>query len=220
MNKCQDCQVEVIRGSNTCPLCFKKVGEKNNNTSYPKYNTKQKDKTVFNIFLFLSIAVVIITATINITTFKYYAYPWSLFIFLIVVYLWVLIRTTIMSKMNGGAKVLLQASCLAIGNLIIDVNTGYYHWSINYVIPFIICGSTLFVLICVSIKKMLWNEYISYIIALLFLGFVPTLLYLFNIATVLWPSVISAIFSILTFISLMIFSNKKFKDDFESRFHI
>lgn len=220
MNKCRDCNIEVIRGSYICPLCFKKVGEKSENTSYPKYKEKIKDRTVFNIFLFLSFAVTIICFIINIMTFKNYKYPWSLFIFLIIVYLWILIRNTILSKMNGGAKILIQAFCISIITVIVDLNTSRIHWSVNYCIPFIISGAALLITLLVIIKKMLWNEYIGYLLALLFLCFVPIILYLFKIITVLWPSVVAATFAILTFISLMIFSNKKFKVEFESRFHI
>lgn len=218
-NYCPDCKVKIEYGLK-CPLCFKNIKGKSNGKIYPKYKIKKKNKTVHNIFLFASIAITLLSFLANGYYFTYYKYPWSLFVFLTIIYLWVLVKHTILSRVKGGNKVLMQVFCLSIICVIVDVNTGFHRWSVNYVIPYILLVSTAVIAFIARLIKMLWSEYINFVIASIFLCFIPLILSLLNVATVYLPGILAGTCSVLTFIGLMIFANKRFKNEVIGRFHI
>lgn len=224
VNRCDKCNVSVDENLKRCPLCQKSITDidrKDENLLYPKYKVdKQKGRLVFKYFLFMSIALASTTIFINLLTLKFYHELWFLYIVLAILYSWLLVRNTILSKMHTGAKILFQLFGISSILYIVDVNTGFNNWSVNYVLPFLLIGTTLLITIIVYTKKLLWSQYIGYAITAIFIGFIPIILYGLRVIDVFIPSAVSALYSILTLILMFVFSNKKFKDEFVRRFHI
>lgn len=223
MNKCKHCNVFIDEGLLKCPLCQRIIlGVKTSTGSrwYPSYNIAKIDTHKSfrsKVLLFLSITIISICLLINLLS--GIEHPWILYIAGPVLYLFLLINNTILSKTHVGTKILIQI--LGISNMlfIIDYLSGYYRWSVNVVLPFLVIMGTLLITIIIIKKKMLWNEYIGYTITMIFLGFIPVVLYLIGIANILWPSAVSALYALLTTVGMLLFSKKKFKNELVRRFH-
>ncbi|EMS71688.1 DUF6320 domain-containing protein [Ruminiclostridium cellobioparum] len=223
MNKCKHCGV-FIEDEKRCPLCSRNIGEAGEgakNVWYPSYGkTETVPQLNFagKVFFFISIAVMSICILINILS--GIGNPWSLFVIFPVLYLQLLINNTILSKIRAGTKIILQVMGTSCFLFFIDLLSGFYRWSVNIVIPFLLIAGTFLITVIVIKRKMLWNEYVGYIIAMIFLGFLPVFLYLTGVADEIWASAVSALYSFLTTIGMLVFANKKFKKEMTRRFHI
>lgn len=224
MNQCKNCGVIINDNVNKCPLCNRNLQEFSSvsrNTWYPEYSYTEAATQLSlgkKVFLFISISVACICILINLLTGV--KNPWSLYVVSPILYLQLLINNTVQSKMRAGAKIILQITGISGLLLIFDLLSGFYRWSVNIVIPFLIIGGTFVITIIITKKKMLWNEYVGYIIAMIFLGFLPVLLYISGVADTLWASAVSALYSLLTIIAMLVFFNRKFKNEITRRFHI
>ena len=223
MNKCKQCGVFIDDNVSKCPLCSRNIGEaaiELQNRWYPVYSmTDMPPQVNFakKVFSFISIAVVSICILINMLS--GIKNPWSLYVAGPIIYLQLLISNTILSKMSAGSKILLQISGVSGLLLMIDLLSGFHRWSVNIIMPFLIIVGTFLITVIIIKKQMLWNEYVGYIITMIFLGFLPVLLYLSGVATQLWASAVSALYSFLTLIGMLLFANKKFKNEMTRRFH-
>lgn len=223
MNKCLQCGVFIDESLKKCPLCHRNILDAKTSLKsswYPTYNIARIDRHMSfqsKMILFLSITIISVCLLINLLS--GIEHPWVLYVAGPVLYLLLLIHSTILSNSHVGTKILLQI--LGISNMlfIIDFLSGYYRWSVNVIIPFLVIMGTFLITIILIKKRMLWNEYIGYVITMIFLGFIPAVLYLIGIANIIWPSAVSALYALLTTVGMLMFSNKKFRNEIEGRFH-
>lgn len=224
MNKCRQCGIYIYENDGKCPLCNKPAGELKitcENEWYPAYKPSEASPgkgMVKKVYLFVSITVISICLLVN--ALAGLENPWFLYVAGPIMYLLLLINNTILSRMHTGMKILLQICSISGLLFIIDMLSGFYRWSVNIVIPYLFIAGTLINTIIILKKKMLWREYAGYILAMIFLGFLPVLLYWTGIADILWAAAVSALYSILTVIGMLIFANKKFKNEVTRRFHL
>lgn len=217
---CKYCNVDVDEELEKCPLCLKVVNTESyeGKALYPKYPQISRRKRIkTKIALFLSIAVISVTMFINLYTNR--ETLWFIYVAASILYLWLLVENTIRSSAHTGAKILLQVIGVAGLSYFIDLASGNLKWSVNYVIPFLVIAGTLAITIIIFNQKMRWSEYIGFQIAVILLGFIPIIFYFLGIVTVLWVCICSALYALLTLIFMFIFSNKKLKMEFVSRFH-
>lgn len=231
MKQCKNCGVLLPDSQLACPLCHRSISASIPEgkpsilipnpyfPAYPQKRMRQLRAFLFRLFLFLTIAAGIITLFINWMTWDSAPRPWSLFVIIPLLYLWLLVGNTILSRMHGGAKIILHTLGLSGVLLVMDLLTGYHRWSVNLVIPFLMIGATLLMTIIVFARKMLWNAYIGYAIAMIPLGFLPLLLYACRVATVFWACAAPAVYALLTILAMAIFARKKFKNEVIRRFH-
>ena len=223
MNKCLHCGVFIDESLQKCPLCHRNIADANTiseNKWYPSYNVSKIDvpKTMkAKVILFLSISIISICLLINLLS--GIEHPWVFYVAGPVLYLLILINNTILSKKHMGTKILIQILSISTMLFIIDFCSGFYRWSVNIIIPFLVIIGTFMITIIIYKKKMLWNEYMGYTITMIFLGFIPAILYFIGIANILWASAVSALYALLTTVGMLLFSNKKFKNELERRFH-
>ena len=142
MKKCNECNIDVNSIRKTCPLCgqlLKADKEKSIDYHlYPQYlHTEKKANLVLRIFLFISLVVILVSMLINLLTYNDSKSLWSLYVILGVWYGWVLLRYTILSRLNIAGRLLLQMisiSLIVIGVEKVSKGSG---WALEYVIPFI-----------------------------------------------------------------------------------
>lgn len=225
---CDECKVKVHSQHEACPLCHKKLGTPTESiTSYPNYKGKTvvERKTAYNILIFISITAAIITITINMLTFSVSKFVWAPIVCAAIIYLWVLIKDTILAKKHIVNKLLRNYIFLALLLATIDlsislsVKSPYNGWSVNYVIPLVGIGVTFIMTILAVIFKSLWQSDIGYILAMFFINLIPSLLVLFNISDVVWPSVAAMVCSVIILIGMYIFYKRQFKREMSKRFH-
>ncbi len=226
MKLCENCRVSLPDSQLCCPLCHRPLpqgeGEPIPNPYFPAYPQAELKKIrtlLFRIALFLSAATGILTLFINWMTWDAYPKLWSLFVIIPLLYLWLLVGNTILSRMRGGAKIILHVLGLSCVLVAMDLLTGFHRWSVNWAIPILTVVATLLLTVLVFAKKMLWNAYIGYAIAMVPLGFLPLLLYVCKAATLLWTCAAPAVCTALSVLAMAIFSRKKFKSEVIRRFH-
>lgn len=224
MKKCLECKVYVDTERKTCPLCGSVLeGNENESTSvgYPKYQQLPKKKNyVLRTFVFLTITGILVCALINFLTYSETPVLWAAYPIIGSIYMWILIRFTIISRKNASFKLLIQMITLSLVVYGIDYFTKNEGWALNYVVPFLSIASTLMIAIILMARKMKFGEYIFNLFASIILGFIPFILWITKVCTVSWPSFTAAVVSIVTLIGMIIFADKEIKEEFKKRFNI
>lgn len=222
MKECINCHIQLRDFQKECPFCHEKFAPKGEAPFYPAYDYKKlsvRQRIFPRIVAFLAIFISAVSVFINVLTWRGYPHLWSIFVVGGAMYLWLTIGNTILSKMHGGGKIILQTISLSALAVLIDLFSGFHRWSVNIVVPFIVIAHTLLITIIVFAKKMLWNAYIGYTITMLFLCFFPILLFVCRVATSFWACALSGLYALLTLAAMFIFARKDMKDQFVSRFH-
>lgn len=224
MKRCTKCNVNIHTDRKTCPLCnevLTKINDLNEEPVYPKYNYNDPRKSIFyRLLVFLSWSVIIVSVLTNIATLKNNNRPWSVYCVAGVIYLWILIRSTILSKNNIAMKLVVQNITSSLLVYLIDYLSGSVGWSLNYVIPALSVAATFSIVIILMIKYIKYSDYILYLVSSICLGFVPLGLYFFKLSTILWPSLASAAFSFVVILGMIVFADRETKSELKKRFHI
>jgi len=232
MKHCVKCNVDVDTKRMTCPLCRDVLVEVNNELFHEEPYVgfalkKEKFHMARKIFLFLSFMACTICAVVNFLTYK--GTFWSLVVVVGILYLWVLVKGTIISRRNIALKLVLQS--LAIGLILLSVQllTPSVHWLIPYALPFVMIGTIFSVTLLIFIKTMRYKDYMLYLASVALVGIMPLILsfikvakpfFILNEKLVLWPSIASAIYAFFTIIGMFVFGDRATKDEFKKRFHI
>jgi len=221
MKRCNKCNVDVDSVRNSCPLCgqiLEKIDDKQI-TKYPSYLPTEKHLNILlRILLYLSILAIISTVLINFLTYK--ETLWSIYVVLGVLYLWVLLRSTIMSKGNIAGKLLVQMITVSLVCYGIELISDTSNWALDYVIPFVCIATILAILIISLIKKMKYNDYLTYLLLAVLISWVPLIFYFFDIIKISWPSVAAASLSIAVVLGMIVFADRATKDEIKKRFHV
>jgi phosphoglycerol transferase MdoB-like AlkP superfamily enzyme len=152
---------------------------------------------------------------------------WSLIVISGILYLWLLIRFTIMTNYNISLRLMFQAVtvailCFAIEKSIPSIAPVGKHWALEYVMPFVMVATTLAITMLILIRPLKYKEYSFYLFCMTILGFLPLVLYFFG-----WmdpagflPGIISAGYSVITILGMFMFADRTTKDELVKRFHI
>lgn len=220
MKHCDKCNVDVNTDLNYCPLCFNEISTGNLDT--PKLYSVTKDKpreiiknhTTRKVFAIISIAIILACAMINYLT----ATPfWSGLVALGVVYLWILVRHTIMSSRSPFEKVVLQVlGVLAI--LILSNHVSGGGWFMDYVLP------SLLILVLVILNMILFvskkrNHYESSFLIIELLILVASIIFMciceYNLMHLITLSLTG-----LSVIGLIIMDGKNVFKELTKKFHL
>lgn len=224
MKKCIKCNLLVDSKHKTCPLCGEElelINDESNRQNYPSYEAIPVKKNILlRVFIFLTIVVDLISILIDFLTYKEGGIHWSSFPIASTIYLWILIRFTILSKRNAAFKLLIQMITVSLVVFVIDIYSKGGGWALNYVIPFLSMASTLMIAIILMARRMKFSSYVFNLFASIILGFIPFILWLTGIVTVNWPSLSAACFSLLTLIGMILFANEEIKEEIKKKFNI
>ena len=86
--------------------------------------------------------------------------------------------------------------------IVIDIFTGFYKWSFNYVIPFLSLGLNIAMFLIAVIDRKYFNEYVSYIMSASFISIMMIILPLFNF--VFWSSLSALGGGIIVILAMLI----------------
>lgn len=231
MKYCQKCKVNVNTTRMTCPLCRDILIERDQNHHlelYPQHTEhKKKFHIARKICSFISLIICSVCLLVNILTYKHML--WSLVVICGVLYLWTLVKGTILSRRNIARKLIFQAVTIACLLLSIQLLTPNTHWLVPYALPFVMVGTIFAITLLIFIKTMRYKDYMLYLIVVALVGILPILLsfinsikplFIVNDQLILWPSIVSAVYAIFTIIGMFIFGDRATKDEFKKRFHI
>lgn len=217
MNDCTVCQIKTPH--HVCPICQHELtSDPHSESLYPEVQTTLRKNSKKKIIFFIMISMLAISIFINFTVST--TVLWSLYVLGSVFYAIILINHTFLSEAHSGSKVLLQLCGLSLMLIIFDINSGFYRWSINYVVPFFgimaITVITFFLLRNPNDLKIYFKYYFFLLlINLVLVGLVSSSLY----STVQWPSAMFLFYSTFILGGIVFFSYRKMKVELKRFFH-
>jgi hypothetical protein len=216
--KCRNCRIEVNSLSSNCPLCGSHLIDDSSDKepAYPDpekmaHNTGNK---AVRILLFF---------TIVFSLSSYYANKltphrgwWSVIVIYSLWLSWLLIGLPIIKKKLTLFLIVLDYISVSGFLYMLDIISGHGGWAFGYVVPFLLCGSSLIISIVFIASQVNWRGFFLYEVFAAIMCFVPLLLN----RTVRWPGTVSAVYGVLTIIGLVILGNRNFKNETKKRLHI
>jgi len=222
VNRCENCRVDVDGALKYCPLCKKQLAEHSGeNGLYPDVHRKTEiDHRSFMGDLFVFLTFVFICGSIILNLIFWNGVPWFLAVAAPVLYAWILVRVTIFSSMYAGAKAFFQMAGVMGMMLAFDYMGGWYGWSYQVVLPFVLTIGIAYIDFYSWIHKSYWRDNLVYAIFFLGLGLLPLIFYVTGITQAFMPMLISTIASALTVLGILRFTIRHFNEEMRKRFHI
>ena len=222
MNYCKICGVYVDSGLRKCPLCGDILSKTPaENGLYPQMTQKQFiERRTFmdDLFVFLTFVFIVASILANLVLLK--DTPWFLLVTAPILYVWILVRVTIVSDLHAGAKALCQILGITGVLIAIDFVGGWQGWSYTYVLPFLLIAGIVYIDVYSYIHKSYWKINVLYAGILVLLGFLPLLFYFVGFTHAFVPMVLCTIASITTVLGILRFTLHRMRDEIKKRFHI
>ena len=233
MKYCKKCALNVNTKQGNCPLCaavLSDAEDANGQTEaddlaatapeedlYPANSEGIKYDLLFRVFLFLTILAITGSVLVNILT--YNGILWSLLVAGGVGFAWAAIAYPIIVRKNIGHHIMVDAVCLCLFFIMAQIVTKTKGWSLDYVIPFQFIAATTIISLIILIKRMKWREYALYQFITIVLGLLPVISVIAGLVENIWPSIGSAFYSFITLLGMLIFADKKYRNELIKRFH-
>ncbi|MEI0529831.1 DUF6320 domain-containing protein [Brachyspira intermedia] len=222
MAYCNNCRLKIKTNRNICPLCLKELNNNNNDViieeyhSYEWFYKMQKKINAQKIVLLSSLAAIIALIIINISTNSKYNWAVISVISILCSYFTYVCFTA--DTLYLRQKLLIEFFILMPLVIVIDIFTGFYKWSFNYVIPFLSLGLNIAMFLIAVIDRKYFNEYVSYIMSASFISIIMIILPLFHF--VLWSSLSALGGGIIIILAMLILFRIDFVSSIIKIFHI
>ena len=219
MRYCESCKVSVVSGQRTCPLCHSDLADRTDQfeQAFPSAPVSSGAKRKTKLLIYLSIVVVAACVLIDFYTAR--SGHWPLIAAIGLAYLWLSIRFIRKSRRNIGMLALIQIFGISLLSFAIDSATGYYQWSTNYVIPFVLISAAGLMTAVMIFRPKRFRDYILYQLGISVLGIGMSAFLLWDKSTVMWTGVVGAAYSGLTILGIIIFTPRKTRHELKKRFH-
>lgn len=221
MQICQKCNVKIRGRKECCPLCQGRLKEVEGDEN-PSFPTLEKRKisniTFLKMCTFLFIASEIIFGAINIMTKGEFPFIGPVMLGILVG--WIDVLATMYLRNNLIKVITFEVIVAIVVDFYIDIKTGFYGWSVNWMIPMTLIGLAIATNIIAMVLKLRLDEYIMYIV----LDFVMSLVQIIFIKNGMnnfpWPAAISIITYMIIIAALVIFRFRDLKNASEKMFNI
>jgi hypothetical protein len=218
--RCENCKIETNNITNNCPLCGKYLSNspEENYSLYPriKDNPLRERNKWFKWLFFLSFIYTIFMFGINlITPHRYY---WSIIPIISVWMLWILLGIPIVKGRLAPSMMILDNVIISVLLISIDITFSLKGWTMSYIGPFIPSATALIITLISVFLKMTWKEFCYFQITIAVVCCIPIIAKLFYNFK-LWPSIVSALYGIVCILAMLIFADKKFKNEAKKRLH-
>lgn len=220
MGKCKQCNVTIRDNTTVCPLCQCVIEQDEHREDvYPDiWNAEKKMKLFSNICLF---AVLVISAGLGVWNYFVGEHPWCVIPIASMFYLFVFLRVVILSSKGYRVKILLPVILGILLVIVIDIITGFYGWSVNYVLPGGVLLADLIIVIMMIVNKRRWQSYMIMQIGMIAVSIVPIILWLMP-GGITRPlvSLIAFGVSLFLFLGTLIIGDRAARGELKRRFHI
>ncbi len=220
MRFCRHCGVKLANDIERCPLCDM-VTERTDDAfenDYPYIKSRFTRDLLLRLITFIAIAVA--GASLLVDHLVPTGSPWAIITVVAIIYLWISAMNILRFTPNPASIMLCQLWCISGLLFVIDYLTGYYRWSVNYVIPFLIMGAVAAMALMILIRPMKYRAYIIYLLVMAVLGGLSVLLWIFGYSDTEWPVVTSAFVSAVCFFAVTFFLRRRTRNELEKRFHV
>ena len=226
MIKCRRCDVMILEDTKVCPLCRCAVEETSDAekttvriNEYPEVRIRQRkitqvSKLLLVILLTLSAVLVIIDLAVPSSSW------WCLIPIAAMTSLYAAFRMIFVSRRGYRWKVFMPMIVALILLIIIDAETGFYGWSLSYVLPSIILIADFIILMLMVTNLRNWQSYMIMQIAAIASCLIPAALWITGIIESPLMVMIAAGVSVLMFAGTLIIGGNTAKRELKRRFHI
>ncbi len=223
MKKCKYCNIMVDTDKSFCPLCYNRLDSVNDNSDV-LYSMRNEDETtiktskfLLKLFIYLSIFSMACCIVIN-----YLTTPniwWSPLVIVGELYIWILIKHTILSKKSLFRKIVLQIiSILLI--LYSAEKLSLSHWLLPYAFP----SSSLAILLIMTLISLISKkrgEYVfGFLIISLILGLASFIILLLDLFEFKILHIINLSACMLFLLALLLFGFNSMKAELAKKWHI
>jgi len=101
-----------------------------------------------------------------------------------------------------------------------DIFTGWYRWSVNFVLPALYIAAMLGIAIVSRVMRMKAEDYTIYLLIDTVFGLIPLIFFLTGLANVGWLCLASVIISLLSLTAVFLFSEINLWQELKKRFHL
>ncbi len=220
MRYCSHCGVKLANDIEACPLCDMQTEQTNGDFAldYPYVKSRFSRGLLLKLITFT--ALVFLAVSFMVDHFVPTTSPWVFIVAAAVIYLWISAINVLRHTPNPASIILCQL--ISVGGLTfaIDFLTGYYRWSVNYVIPFLIIAASLALTLMMLIRPLKFRALTIYQLVIAVLGVMSVLLWILGWSEVEWPVETAAFISALCFLLTLVFSSKRTKSELKKRFHV
>lgn len=225
MSKCWNCGLQIKDPVNVCPLCkciVEPVPGEETQQIYPFLHAEKEFKKIqlaLNIYTFAAIAAAVVLIGIN------YAVKgnpgWVIIIAAFLVYGFITLKVSIQMHTGYRLKMIMQTLLGEAVLVLIDTQTGFSGWSLNYVLPAVLILMDLAVVILMAVNNRNWQSYIPLQLFIIALCVIPVVLYYrLRIVTNLTMAVIAMGFAVMVFVGTLIVGGKRARAELYRRFHM
>lgn len=226
MKYCTKCKANVNTQKKQCPVCFDEL-EISENTSLPPSiyssakptnNLAVKNFFLTRLFFFLTISISSICFFIN-----YMFTPtifWSLAVLISILYVWILVRHTIISRRGAFEKTLFQF--FGILGIIMATNyvSGGNDWFWPYVVPSASLATTTVLMLVLFVNQKRADFLLSFFLMSLVLIITSVILLFTGADSFRLLSLINLLYTGLFALGIIIFGFKTLKKAFHKTLHI
>lgn len=221
MSRCNNCKIEILDTTDTCPFCHCVLEKTDTATEnmYPDVRMNvRKIRLAENIVLFVSIVAAFVCAWVN-----WELTPdvmWSFLVILFLIYGNIALRLSVTGRIGYLFKSL---SLIIITTLIlvgVDYLTGYRGWSVNFILPSAVIVTDIGILVLLFVNHRNWQSYMMVEILTILLSIIPVVLWEISIVTfpyVVWSAVACSVF---LFLGTLIIGDQRARTELKRRFHI
>lgn len=223
----------ILDNTAVCPLCQcvleaeasgisdggRAAGEQVRINEYPDVWIRQrKMKQLCNFILVAVLAAGAVLAVINFVFLR--DSLWSLIPIAAMFYAYTAFRVIFVSRKGYRWKVFVPLILALALLLIIDIETGYYGWSLNYVFPAGILLTDFIILILMLTNRRNWQSYMIMQIIMMAVSLIPLVLWAAGVITAPLLSLIATGVSVFAFLGALILGDRTARGELKRRFHI
>ena len=221
MQICPKCKIEIRGKKRCCPLCQGqlKVTEGEKSPSFPTLKKKKISHITFlKMCTFLFVATEIVFSAINIMTGRIYSFFGPLMLGFLAG--WITILTTMYLRNNILKVVTWEVIVAIVVDIYIDFKTGFYGWSVEWMVPMTLIGLAITTIIIALVQKLRLDEYIYYIIFDLAMALGQIYFIKKGLNKLIWPAGISIMCYLILIAAVVIFRFRDLKKASEKMFNM
>ena len=216
---CSKCRIQIRGNKKCCPLC---QGELTGIPSPAAFPTLKRGRisslSLVKIFTFCMIALEI--AFIAVWFLSDFELAWVPFGMIGALVVWLDVVLGVYFRNNMVKNITLQVYIVMIAGFLIDRSTGFYGWSVQWMIPCCFVGLVI-VTVCIGKgAKVLLEEYILYLAVDMVLAMGQAIFLALRMNAFVWPAVISMAALLILGVAALLFRFRDLKSASEKLFHM
>ncbi len=213
MQYCSKCKVNIRGNKSCCPLCQGRVSrlEGEENRVFPLLDPpKISNLSFIKICTFIAVALEIVFISINIMTHGVHSFIGPVILGIAVG--WFTILTTLYLRNNLLKVITGEVIVAIIIDVYVDLKTGFYGWSFNWMIPSTLTALAIATIIIAAVMKLRLDEYIFYLILDVILALLQIIFICNNMNKFPWPAAISIMIYLILLAAVIIFRFRDLKN--------